>query len=72
MATRRLPSPYGHARLLLVLTDDEAARGISSGWCKVALAAMDVEVIVVALPPELAASVKAAQTRQEMKNAALP
>jgi len=30
---------------------------------------MEVEVIVVTLPPEIAASVKAAQRRQEMKNA---
>jgi len=31
---------------------------------------MEVEVLVVALPPEIAASVREAQKRQEMKNAA--
>ena len=52
-----------------MLTDDDAARGLRSGWRKAALAAMDVEVHVVALPPEIAASVREAQKRQEMKNA---
>jgi hypothetical protein len=52
-----------------VLTDDDAARSFRVGWRKAALKALDVEVIVVPLPPEIAASVREAQKRQEMKNA---
>lgn len=51
VAVRRLVFPCGHARLLLVLTDDDAARGLRSGWRKGALQALEVEVHVVALPP---------------------
>jgi hypothetical protein len=54
--------------LLLVLTDGDAVRGLRSGWRKAALAAMDVEVHAVVLPVEIAASVRAAQRRQEMVN----
>lgn len=70
VAARKLVFPCGHARVLVVLTDDDAARGLRSGWRKAALAAMEVEVLVVSLPPEVAASVRAAQKRQEMKNTA--
>ena len=69
VAARKLAFPCAHARALLVLTADDAARGLRSGWRKAALIAMEVDVIVVPLPPEIAASVKAAQQRQEMKNA---
>lgn len=69
VAARKLAFPCGRARVLLVLTDDEAARGHRVGWRKTALKAMEVEVVVVPLPPEIAASVKAAQKRQEMRNA---
>jgi hypothetical protein len=68
VAARKLAFPCGHARILLVLTDDDAARGLRSGWRKAALAAMEVEVHVVALPAEIAASVREAQKRQEMVN----
>jgi hypothetical protein len=44
--------------------------GLRTGWRKAALAAMEVEVHVVALSPEIAASVRVAQKRQDMKNAA--
>ncbi len=71
VAARKLAFPCGHARLLLVLTDDDAARGLRTGWRKPALKAMEVEVVVVALPADIAASVRAAQKRQEMKNADL-
>src|SRR5580658_10449489 len=68
VAARKLSFPCGHARVLLVLTDDDAARGLRSGWRKAALKAMEVEVLVVALPPEIATTVREAQRRQEMKN----
>jgi hypothetical protein len=68
VAARKLAFPCGHARILLVLTDDDAARSLRVGWRKAALKAMDVEVVVVPLPPEVAASVRAAQKRQEMVN----
>ena len=70
VAARKLVFPCGHARVLLVLTDDDAARALKNGWRKAALKAMDVEVHVVALPADIAASVRAAQRRQEMTNAA--
>jgi hypothetical protein len=67
VAARKLSLPF--ARVLLVLTDEDAARGLRSGWRKEALTAMEVEVVVVALPPEIAASVRDAQKRQEIKSA---
>jgi hypothetical protein len=70
VSARKLAFPCEHARVLLVLTDDDAARSLRSGWRKAALAAMDVEVHVVALPDEIATSVRQAQKRQDMKNAA--
>ena len=69
VAARKLVFPCGHARVMLVLTDEDAARGLRSGWRKAALKAMDVELHVVPLPAEVAASVRAAQKRQEMKSA---
>jgi hypothetical protein len=68
VAARKLVFPCGHARVLLVLTDDDAARALRNGWRKAALQAMEVEVQVVALPPQIAASVRTAQKRQEMVN----
>jgi hypothetical protein len=68
VAARKLTFTCDHARVLLVLTDDDAARGLRSGWRKAALAAMEVEVVVVSLPTEVAESVRAAQKRQEMVN----
>jgi hypothetical protein len=70
VAARKLVFPCEHARVLLVLTDDDAARGLRTGWRKAALAAMDLEVHVAPLPPDIAASVREAQTRQEMVNSA--
>lgn len=67
VAARKLSLPT--ARVLLVLTDDDAARALKNGWRKAALQAMDVEVHVVSLPPEIAAGVRTAQKRQEMVNA---
>jgi hypothetical protein len=68
VAARNLVFSCDHARVLLVLTDEDAARGLRGGWRKAALAAMEVEVHVVALPTEIAASVREAQRRQEMVN----
>lgn len=44
VAARRLAFPCGHARLLLVLTDDDAARGLRGGWRKAALTAVPPRV----------------------------
>jgi hypothetical protein len=59
----------GGARLLNVLVDDDAAEGVRHGWRGAALKVLGVEVIVVLLPADVAASVQAAQERQRMTNA---
>jgi hypothetical protein len=57
------------ARLILVLTDEEARRDLVSGWRGSALRGLGIEVLTVALPAELADRVRAAQVRQRMVNA---
>ena len=53
-------------RLVLLMADQAAAQPFSggSGWGAHAIADLGVEVAVVALPPELAATIMAAQARQ--------
>ena len=60
------------ARVVLVLADDTAAAGVRSGWRNAALGALGVEVKLVALPPDVAAKVRAAQATQSMVNRAPP
>jgi len=57
------------ARVMLVLTSEVAKAGLCIGWRAAALKALGIEVRVVALPPELAERVVAAQKRQRMVNA---
>jgi hypothetical protein len=58
-----LPRP---ARLVLLMADQAAAYPFTggSGWGAHAIADLGVEVVVVELPPELAATIIAAQARQ--------
>jgi hypothetical protein len=51
-------------RLILLLSDDEAARRFRSGWGAAALAEFEVEIIVVELGPEVRQRIRDAQAKQ--------
>lgn len=57
------------ARVILLLTDEAAAKSIRTGWRGAVLSTFGVEIRVVTIPAELAARVLAAQKRQRMTNA---
>lgn len=63
IAGHLVPHP---ARLVLLMADEAAAQPFISGagWGARAIADLGVEVVVVELPPELVASIAAAQARQ--------
>jgi hypothetical protein len=60
-AARALDRP---TRLILLLSDEEAARRFQSGWSAAALVAFGVEIIVVELGPEARQRIRDAQARQ--------
>jgi len=58
-----------HAKLYLAFADDEAAAyAKGGGWFAQAVAAWDIDVIVVRLGERDRASIRAAQMEQEMRN----
>jgi hypothetical protein len=52
------------ARLLIVLGDDDAARGVRGGWRRIGLEALGVEVLVLPLPLEIAARLRSTQLKR--------
>lgn len=51
-------------RVILLLSDEEAAGRFGSGWAAAALATFEVEIVVVELPAEERQRIREAQIRQ--------
>lgn len=60
---------FPKARVMIVLTSEEARRSFCTGWRCLALETHRVEVVLVELPSDVAAEVTAAQRAQRMVNA---
>ncbi|HEX4629211.1 MAG TPA: hypothetical protein VH137_10520 [Gemmatimonadales bacterium] len=54
--------------MILVLTDDVAAKSAQVGWRGAALKAANVEIMAVPIPEEIAGRMRVAQGRQRMVN----
>jgi len=66
LAARRFDS---EASLVLLVTDEQAARDLRTGWRAEGLRAFAIEVRVAQLPEQLRARLREAQARQRMVNA---